>query len=169
MKRWISLILVLMMIFSLSACSEKKPYTEKEITATELQEKIDNKSSFIFRVERDECAYCKKLDAYIQKTKQEHTDITVYILDSTNFGFEKAGNDATTLVSKTKDGKTLLRICPYFLYTPAVYIVKKGKVTKAGIGFNDRSANVALWDNKSAPDLNTAENEEFWDFIENEQ
>lgn len=168
MKRCFCLLLAFIMIFSLSGCSNNdKPFTQKDITAVQLQKKINKKQSFIFIVERDGCGFCKKMNSYIKKTKDEHPNVTVYVLDSTDFGFAKESEEATTLISSTKDGKILLDICPYFLYTPAIYVVKKGKVVKAGIGFNDAKATVAEWDNKSTPDLENADYEEFWDFIEN--
>lgn len=48
------------------------------------------------------------------------------------FGFEKESEDSKTLVSTTKDGNILLNISPYFIYTPAFYVVKKGKSKRLG-------------------------------------
>lgn len=166
MKRLLSILCAFVLSISLFACSNQEPFEQKEITATQLQKKIDKKASFIFMVERDGCAYCKKLNKYINKTKDEHPGLKVYVLDSTDFGFQKETEDSKQLISSTDDGNILLGIAPYFLYTPAIYVVKKGKVVKAGIGYNEQNATVAQWDNDSTVDFTTAEYEEFWDFIE---
>lgn len=168
MKRLISFLMVFVLTFSLVGCSNKEPFTREEISATQLKKKMDDQASFIFMVERDGCAFCKKLNKYIEKTQDEHPGIKVYVLDSTDFGFEKESEDSKTLVSTTKDGNILLNISPYFIYTPAFYVVKKGKVKKVGVGYNEQNATVALWNNASTVDFETAKYEEFWDFIESD-
>ena len=167
MKRFVSIVCVLTMCLALMGCQSGKDFQTKDITVSQLQEKMKKKDTFVFMVERDGCQFCKKLNAYIKKTKGEHKNITVYVIDSTDFGFQKETEDADHLISTTDDGKALLKITPYFMYTPALYAVKKGKGKQAAIGFNDSDKTVALWKNTSQIDFEQAEYEDFWDFIEN--
>lgn len=166
MKKFLSILCTFALLIGLVACSSQEPFQREDITAKQLQKKIDKKASFIFMVERDGCAYCKKLNKYIEKTQDEHKGLKVYVLDSTDFGFEKENEESKQLISTTDDGQILLDIAPYFLYTPAIYVIKKGKVDQVGVGYNEQNATVALWDNDSTVDFNSAEYEEFWDFIE---
>lgn len=166
MKKFLSILCTFALLIGLAACSSQEPFQREDITAKQLQKKIDKKASFIFMVERDGCAYCKKLNKYIEKTQDEHKGLKVYVLDSTDFGFEKESEESKQLISTTDDGQILLNIAPYFLYTPAIYVIKKGKVDQVGVGYNEQNATVALWDNDSTVDFNSAEYEEFWDFIE---
>lgn len=166
MKKFLSILCTFALLIGLAACSSQEPFQREDITAKQLQKKIDKKASFIFIVERDGCAYCKKLNKYIEKTQDEHKGLKVYVLDSTDFGFEKESEESKQLISTTDDGQILLNIAPYFLYTPAIYVIKKGKVDQVGVGYNEQNATVALWDNDSTVDFNSAEYEEFWDFIE---
>ncbi len=166
MKKFLSILCTFALLIGLVACSSQEPFQREDITAKQLQKKIDKKASFIFMVERDGCAYCKKLNKYIEKTQDEHKGLKVYVLDSTDFGFQKESEESKQLISTTDDGKILLDIAPYFLYTPAIYVIKKGKVDQVGVGYNEQNATVALWDNDSTVDFNSAEYEEFWDFIE---
>ncbi len=166
MKKFLSILCTFALLIGLGACSSQEPFQREDITAKQLQKKIDKKASFIFMVERDGCAYCKKLNKYIEKTQDEHKGLKVYVLDSTDFGFQKESEESKQLISTTDDGQILLDIAPYFLYTPAIYVIKKGKVDQVGVGYNEQNATVALWDNDSTVDFNSAEYEEFWDFIE---
>ncbi|MDX8417278.1 hypothetical protein [Absicoccus intestinalis] len=166
MKRLFSIVCVFAVFLSLVGCQSKKAFQTKDITVSQLQEKIKNKDTFVFMVERDGCQFCKKLNAYIKKTKGEHPNLTIYVVDSTDFGFQKETEDADHLISSTKDGKALLQIVTYFMYTPALYAIKKGKVKQAAIGFNDTDKTVGLWNNTSQIDFEQAEYEDFWDFVE---
>lgn len=165
MKRIVAMLCVLALV--LSGCgSSGKDFETKNITMAQLEKKMDSKKAFVFMVERDGCQFCKKLNAYIKKTKSEHKNLTVYVIDSTDFGFEKESENADHLISTTEDGKKLLSIAPYFMYTPALYAVKNGKIKQAAIGFNDNDKTVGLWNNSSQIDFAQAKYEDFWDFVE---
>lgn len=166
MRKLLSILCTLTLLIGLVACSSQEPFQKEEISAKQLQKKIDKKASFIFMVERDGCTYCKKLNKYIEKTQDEHKGLKVYVLDSTDFGFQKESEESKKLISSTENGQILLDLAPYFLYTPAIYVIKKGKVDQVGVGYNEQNATVALWNNDSTVDFTSAEYEEFWDFIE---
>lgn len=140
-----------------------------DITAQELQEMLDKKKDFVVIVEREGCNFCEALDAYIEETKGEHAGLRLYRLDSTDFDLKRETEEDMTLVTDTEEGQILLDMAPYFLYTPSLYIIKDGKAIQAGIGYNDRTHEVSLWDVDSTIDFNTATPQEFWDFLESGQ
>ena len=58
------------------------------------------------------------------KQKNEHPNLVLYKIDSTDYGFSKISQDSKQLQSSTKDGKILLDMAPYFLYTPTLYVIE---------------------------------------------
>ena len=134
-----------------------------------LQEKLDDKEDFVVIVEREGCSYCEALDSYIEETKQEHAGLVLYKLDSTDFDLKREKEEDMTLVTTNEDGQILLKMAPYFLYTPSLYIVEDGKAIQAGIGYNDLTHEVSLWDVDSTIDFNQAEPQDFWSFVESGQ
>lgn len=165
-KTWIKICMCAMVAVSLVACGTKQEFTEKEISATEFKEKIDNKESFVIMLERDNCPYCEAIDEYIEQTKQEHDGVTLYMLDVTDFELSRESEDATTLISTSEDGQLLLEVVPYFLYTPTIYRVKDGNVEMAGIGFDDVEKTVSQWGVNSTIDFDVADSVDLWEFIE---
>lgn len=166
MKKIITIMCAFLLCFGLFGCSSKTPFEEKEITATQLKKKLDKKETFIVIVERDNCPYCEALQKYIKKTKDEHPNLVLYKIDSTDYGFTKESTDAKQLKSSTKDGKILLDMAPYFLYTPTLYVIQNGKAKHAGIGFNEEDHTISLWDVDSTIDFDRADTQEFWEFLE---
>lgn len=167
MKRVVSILCAFLLVISMCGCSEQKSeYVEKEISATQLQKKINNKKSFVFIVERENCEYCEALEKYIKQTKDEHPGLVLYKLDSTDFGFSKISEDSKQLKSDTEDGNILLNIAPYFLYTPSIYVIQNGKATHSAIGYDSSTNEVSLWDMDSTVDFDTADTQNFWEFLE---
>lgn len=158
------IILCLIMMFSLFGCAKGKPYQEIPITMDELKEKIENKETFNVMIIRDNCEFCDALHKYIDETKQEHYDIVLYTIDSTNFDFKK-DEETGLLKSNTEEGQYLLSFAPYFLYTPTIYCFEEGEVITTGIGFNDAYKTISIWDNNSTIDFSKAQTIDFWDFI----
>ena len=156
--------LIVTMLISMCSCTKKEPYQQIEICMDELKEKIENKESFKFMVIRDQCDFCQALKNYIDLTSQEHDGVILYTIDSTDFGFKRE-KEEDLLTSDTEDGQALLNLCPYFLYTPSIYTVEEGKIVTSGIGFDDLSKSVSVWDLDSFVDFNEAQQVEFWDFI----
>lgn len=54
-----------------------------------------------------------------------------------------------TLISNTDDGKALLSRFPYYLYTPAIYLIKDGVPESVGVGFDESKGTVSVWDTNS--------------------
>ncbi len=158
------ILLSILIAFSLIACKQNEPYQEIEITVEELKEKIENKETFNVMVIRDNCEYCNALHEYIEQTKEEHPNIILYTIDSTNFDFKK-NEDTGLLDSNTEDGQYLLSLAPYFLYTPTIYSFDQGEIVTTGIGFNDFYKTVSIWDNDSSIDFSQAQTVEYWEFI----
>lgn len=166
MKKLSKLILALFLGVSLVACSsEVKEFQKVDVTMSEVTEKIENKEDFVMIIERENCSYCEAIDEYIEETKNEHPDLTLYKVDSTDFKLSKPSDDATTLVSDTEDGKKLLEIAPNFFYTPTIYVVKEGKVEQAAIGFGKTDKTVSVGGLDSPIDFDTAPTKDFWEFI----
>ena len=164
MRRFMAIFFSLLIGFSLWGCVSREPYQQIDLTADQLQKKLDQKESFLLMVERENCPFCEKLDAYKEKTKEEHFNVTVYRLDSTDFKLEQ--QEDGTLSSQTEGGKTLLTMAPYFFYTPTLYVIRDGKVIQSGVGFNESTGQIALWSDASVVAFDEAEYEEFWDFVE---
>ena len=61
MKRFVSIVCVLTMCLALMGCQSGKDFQTKDITVSQLQEKMKKKDTFVFMVERDGCQFCKKL------------------------------------------------------------------------------------------------------------
>ena len=133
--------------------------------AKEIQEKIDNKEDFVMIVERDECSFCEAIEEYINQTEDEHPGITLYNLDSTDFGFTSKDDGSQTLDSSTDEGKAFLEIAPYFYYTPTMYVFKDGKITSSAVGFGDTNKTVSLGGLDAPIDFDTAETQDLWEFI----
>ena len=158
------IILCLILSFSLLGCQKQEPYQEIEVSMSDIKTKIDNKETFSFMVIRDGCDFCDSLHSYIEETKNEHTNITLYVVDSTDFKFQR-DEDTGMLYTDNEDGDYLLSLSPYFLYTPTIYCVDQGEIEILGIGFNDSTKTISLWDNESSIDFNEADTVDFWDFI----
>lgn len=157
-------LLCLLVAFSLMGCQQKEPYQEVAITMDELKEKIENKETFNVMVIRDNCDYCNALHTYVEDTKDEHPGIILYTIDSTDFDFKK-DEESGLLNANTEDGKYLLSLAPYFLYTPTIYCFDQGEIITTGIGFNEFYKTVSIWDNNSLIDFEKAQTIEYWDFI----
>ncbi|MBP3852490.1 MAG: hypothetical protein J6D36_08090, partial [Erysipelotrichaceae bacterium] len=89
MRRFMAIFFSLLIGFSLWGCVSREPYQQIDLTADQLQKKLDQKESFLLLVERENCPFCEKLDVYKEKTKEEHFNVTVYRLDSTDFKLEQ--------------------------------------------------------------------------------
>ena len=87
MKKIITLLCTFVLCIGLFGCESKTPFEIKEISATKLQKKLDNKDSFVLIIERENCPYCESLQEYIDKTKDEHPNLVLYKIDSTDYGF----------------------------------------------------------------------------------
>lgn len=167
MKRILKFILVCLVCLGISACtSDVEPFKIVDISASQLQEKMDNMESFVVIIERDNCPFCEKLSEYVEKTKKEHPGLVLYRIDTTDYGLSMISEETRRLTSSTEDGKIILDMAPYFLYTPSMYVIKEGKPVESGIGYNEMNHSVSLWGLDSEVDFNTAKMEEFWDFLE---
>lgn len=166
MKKIMSFLCVLALSMALFGCQSNEPYQQIDITYEELKQKIDDKESFIFIVERENCPYCEALQTYIDETKDEHPNLTLYVLDCTDYELSKESDDATTLISSTEAGQYLLELAPYFLYTPSIYVVEDGTLTHSGIGYSESENTISLWDVDSTIDFDLADTQSFWEFLE---
>lgn len=166
MKKIFTLLCAFVLCLSLVGCGAKTPFEIKEISATKLQKKLDNKESFVVIIERENCPFCEALQKYIDKTKDEHPNLILYKIDSTDYGFSKVSSDSKQLKSSTEDGKIVLDMAPYFLYTPTLYVIQNGKAKHAGIGYNENDNSISLWDVDSTIDFDNADTQEFWEFLE---
>lgn len=163
----IKLVLAACLISLLAACSQNGgTYTEVPVTMSEVSEKMDNGESFVLLVEREECPFCEALKEYIESTKDDlKQDVTVYVLDSTNFELMREQEGDMTLVSETPDGQALLSRFPFFLYTPTAYEIKDGTPVEAALGFDQSNGTFSLWDVNSTIDWDSAQPVDVWEFL----
>lgn len=166
-KKLFSLLLCSVLV--LSGCViQKKDYEEIDITYEELQEKIENKETFVVEVHRENCPYCEKAAHFVEETKQEHPNVVLYRLDCTDWEL-KTNEDQTALYSETEIGKTFLEQFPGFYYTPTFYAFKNGEAIESAVGFNELSAAVSIWNVETVVDFTQANYEFYWNFIERYQ
>lgn len=166
MKKWIQLFLVCTLFLTTSGCAKKQEYTEIPVTMDEVQEMMDHQEDFILLVERENCSFCQRLHDYIEETKKEHNDVTIYILDTTEFHFKKESQDSNILAAETEEGKAFLKEFPYFMYTPSIYVISSGDATVVGSGFDATTKEISLWDVDSVIDFNRANVQNFWSYVE---
>lgn len=166
MKRISKLVLALFVAVSLVACSQStNDFKQVDISMSEVKEMIDKKESFAVMFERENCSFCESIQEYIEQTKNEHPGKTLYVVDTTDFGFSRETDTSDTLNSSTEDGNLLLEIAPYFMYTPTVYIFKEGKLVDAGVGFDEERKMINLAPLDAQIDFDKADALDFWEFI----
>lgn len=167
LKKCLSLVFLSFLCFGCTMSQEA--FQEIDVSAQELQEKLDAKEDFVLIIEREGCSYCEAIDSYIETTQEEHPGIVLYRLDITDFDLARQKEDDMTLVSQSEEGQILLDMAPYFLYTPTLYIIENGEATQAGIGYDETTKEVSLWDVDSTIDFDQAKGQEFWSFVESGQ
>ena len=166
-KKLFSIVFLSILCFGCSMSQEA--FKEINVSAQELQEKLEAKEDFVLIIEREGCSYCEAIDSYMETTKEEHPGVVLYRLDITDFDLMRKEEGDMTLVSESEEGQILLDMAPYFLYTPTLYIIEEGKAVQAGIGYNEATKEVSLWDVDSTIDFDKAEGQEFWSFVESGQ
>ncbi len=167
LKKCLSLVFLSFLCFGCTMSQEA--FQEIDVSAQELQEKLDAKEDFVLIIEREGCSYCEAIDSYIETTQEEHPGIVLYRLDITDFDLVRQEEDDMTLVSQSEEGQILLDMAPYFLYTPTLYIIENREATQAGIGYDETTKEVSLWDVDSTIDFDQAKGQEFWSFVESGQ
>lgn len=165
-KKVVSLLLCC--TFFLSGCVQNKEYEEIEITYEELQEKINNKETFVVEVYRENCPFCEKVANYVEETKQEHPNVVLYRLDCTDWEL-KTSEDGESLLADSETGKKFLEAYPGFYYTPTFYAFKDGEALTTAVGFSELSVSVSIWNVQTVVDFTEADMQDFWDFIETYQ
>lgn len=170
MKKIMALLLVVLSVAA-AGCfgSSKKPFELIDISMSELDQKMEEGNTFVLLVEREGCAFCKAMNEYMDQTSQEHPDTVVYHLDTTDYELYREEPEALTLASSTEDGKRLLEIFPYFLYTPALYSFEDGKPIRGAFGYDEEKNTVSLWNLDSSIDWNSAQAVPVWSFIDSAQ
>lgn len=161
--KWLLVALTGTLVFA--GCQSSQAFQMKDITIDEVAKKMDDKESFALLVVREGCEFCEAMDKYIEKTKQEHPKMVLYRLDTTKMGLHREKEGDKTLVSDKEDGKKFLERFPYFLYTPAIYQIKDGKATGAGIGYDERNHTVSSWNVDSPIDWQQARPVDMWSYI----
>lgn len=102
MKKLLTIFCAFILCIGLVGCSSKEPFEIKEITATKLQKKLDHKDSFVLIIERENCPYCESLQEYIKQTKDEHPNLVLYKIDSTDYGFSKISRILSSYKARQK-------------------------------------------------------------------
>lgn len=145
-KKILSLFLALMLV---SACQANKAvgFKQKEISYEKLTQKMEKKDSFIVMVGKDECPFCRELEAYLKKTKKTHQGTLYY------FDVHQAD-------------QMFLKWFPGYRYTPTIYVIKKGKPTISAQGFIKDKHQMLEWEVDSQVDFTLAKRVTVWDFLE---
>lgn len=166
MKKWIKACLACMMIFAMSGCAKKAEFEQVSVTMDEVYEMSEAQEDFVLLVERENCPFCEELQKFIEESKQEHDNIKIYTLDTTNFKFKKVDGKLT---SETEEGKTFLKLFPNFLYTPSLYTMRSGEAVEVGVGFDQATQEISIWDIDSIIDFDRADTKNVWLYIEEAQ
>lgn len=170
LKRAISSLVVLFLgLFMIAGCSSQKPFETKDVSMSEAAQMMDEGQTFVLLFERDNCPFCSAMNEYIEKTKKEHPGLTVWKVDATSFEMYRENEGDMTLISNTDDGKALLSRFPYYLYTPAIYLIKDGVPESVGVGFDESKGTVSVWDTNSTIQWDQSKPEDLWTFIEKGQ
>ncbi len=106
------------LIFAGVTINKEKKEKDKhlvQITISELQEKINNKETFILVVTKDGCSYCESYKPVLKDVLSEH-DIVAYELNQ------------STLTSK-EDQNTYEELVPNVTGTPTTIFFKNGEET----------------------------------------
>lgn len=159
----------LLFVCACSSADTSRPFEIIPIDLAQLQTMMDDKETFVLLVERDNCPFCAALNAYLEETKADHTDMVVYELDTTDYHLMREQAGDMTLVSDTADGQGFLGLFPYFLYTPSLYQIKEGRPVMAGLGYDETKGSVSLWDVDSSIDWAQAKAVNVWGFIKDGQ
>lgn len=166
-------VCLLMAVSLLAGCSstkdDKDDFTIETISMSEAAKKMEDKETFVLMFERDNCPFCEKLNDYIAQTSEEHSGLKVYRVETTDFELYREHEGDKTLISDSEDGKKLLELFPYFLYTPAVYQIKDGVPVKMAAGFDEQRNTISTWDVDSTVDLNVAQPADVYEFFEEGQ
>ena len=168
MKKIIKFLCIFLLAFSFTGCGKPKDYEEVVVTMDEVHDMMEHQKDFFLLVERKNCPFCEKIHEYIDKTKQEHPGIKVYVLDTSDFKFSKK-KDEEVLSSKTKEGKLFLKSFPYFMYTPTIYKIQEGDAVEAGVGFDEATKQVKIWDVDSVADFDKAYSRYVWLYLEEDE
>ena len=92
------------LLFLTGCATPPKDYEEVEITFEQLQEKIENKETFVVEVFRDHCPYCEQVANFVGETKQEHPNVVLYRIDCTEWELQN-NEEGTALISESETGK----------------------------------------------------------------
>ena len=163
MKKWIKVCLVCIMTITLFGCSKPKEFEQVQVKVDEVHDMMEKQEDFILLVERENCPFCEELQDFIKESKQEHNDIKIYTLDTTNFKFKKEDGKLT---SETEEGKSFLQMFPNFLYTPSIYTILSGEAVEVGVGFDAATQQISIWDVDSVIDFDRADTKNVWLYIE---
>ncbi len=165
-KKLLGMFLVCVLgLVMIGGCSSQKPFEIRDITMSEAAKMMDEKQTFVLLFERDNCPFCSAMNEYIEKTKGEHPDLLVYRVDATSFELYRENEGDTTLISNSDDGKELLRRFPYYLYTPAIYLIKDGNPLSVGVGFDESKGTISVWDTGSTIQWDQSQPEDLYSFI----
>lgn len=150
-----------------SGCAEeKKPFQIVEISMSDFESMMEQGKTFPLLIEREGCTFCAAMNDYIESTKNEHPGLTVYKIDATDYDLYRDDPEAKTLLSSTEDGKRLLEIFPFYLYTPVIYAIEEGKPVSGGFGYDEAKHTVSLWNLSSTVDWTLARPVYVWDYFE---
>lgn len=124
MKRITKILLLLFVLVLFTGCTKEEENSDdakylKEISYSELLEKIENKETFFFEVMQDGCSYCQAFTPKLISVLKEY-EITGYKLNMTNlteeeyeefdknFGID--GTPETIFITEGKEKTKLQRI-----------------------------------------------------------
>ena len=100
MEKIISILFLIIVCFSLTGCSDSDVVTEIEYS--DLEEKINNKDSFILEIVQTGCSHCEEFTPRFRAVLKDN-NVTAYSLNLYNLNDEdrEKFNDLTTSVSGT--------------------------------------------------------------------
>ncbi len=161
--------MAMVLVLGLAGCQKQdplEPLTIQDIDINQLETKLADQETFTLLVERDNCNFCAAMNAYIEKTREEHPgQYNVYRLNTTDYELYRENEGDMTLISSTEQGQKLLAIFPYFLYTPAIYKIEDGKPVNCGIGYDESRHTVSNWGVDSTIDWNLAKPVDLWEYL----
>ena len=93
MKKFFSLIIIILFLFCLTGCNKQSKYI-KDISLNEFKEMIANKKTFAVYIGNENCSHCVAYLPTLESVLKEY-NITIYHIDNSKLSEKKLGEFKT--------------------------------------------------------------------------
>ena len=93
MKKFFSLIIIILFLFCLTGCNKQSKYI-KDISLNEFKEMVANKETFAVYIGNENCSHCVAYLPTLESVLKEY-NITIYHIDNSKLSEKKLGEFKT--------------------------------------------------------------------------